>query len=180
MARLLERFRKEIIPTLCKEMGYKNPLEAPRLQKIVVNVGAGEGSHNAKVIETVTQDLSLVTGQRPIVTKARKSISNFKIREGSSVGCCVTLRGRRMYEFLDRLVNVALPRIRDFRGISPNGFDERGNYTLGIREHVIFPEIDYEKVESPYGMNITLVVRCKNKEESRKLLRHLGLPFRSS
>ncbi|MBI4436999.1 MAG: 50S ribosomal protein L5 [Candidatus Omnitrophica bacterium] len=179
MARLLDRYHKEIVPAMCKRFGYQNPLQSPRLQKVVVNVGAGEGAHDPKMIEVVTQELALITGQCPMVTKAKKSISNFKIREGSPVGCRVTLRGARMYEFFDRLVNATLPRIRDFRGVSLTSFDEGGNYTLGIKEQVIFPEIEYDKIEKTYGMDITFVINSKNKEESQELLRLLGMPFRT-
>lgn len=180
MTRLLERYRKEVVPTLVKHFGYHNPLQAPCLLKIVVNVGAGEGAHDPKVIETVSKELAQITGQKPVVTKAKKAISNFKIKKGSSVGCCVTLRGKRMYEFLDRLVNVTLPRIRDFRGVSPNAFDGQGNFTLGLKEQTIFPEIEYDKVETVYGMDITLVIRCRSTEESRELLKLLGMPFRAN
>ena len=180
MARLLERYHKDIVPTLTKRFGYTNPLESPRLQKIVVNVGAGEGAHDPKMIETCLQELALITGQKPVVTKAKKAISNFKIRKGDSIGCKVTLRDRRMYEFLDRLVNAALPRIRDFRGISPHSFDERGHYTLGLSDQAIFPEMEYDKIEKTYGMDITFVTHSRSKEESRELLKLLGMPFRSS
>lgn len=180
MSRLLERYRKEIVPELSKRFGYTNPLQSPRLQKIVVNVGAGEGAQDPKIIEVCLQELALITGQRPVVTKAKKAISNFKIREGSTIGCKVTLRGRRMYEFMDRLVNVALPRIRDFRGLSPRSFDGGGHYTFGLTEQVIFPEIEYDKVEKTYGMDITFVIRSHSQEESRELLRLLGMPFRSN
>ena len=180
MARLLEHYRKEIVPTLNKQFGYHNPLQSPRLQKIVINVGVGEGAQDPKIIEVCLQELALISGQRPIVTKAKKAISNFKIREGSTIGCKVTLRGRRMYEFMDRLVNVALPRIRDFRGISPRSFDEGGHYTLGLSEQAIFPEIEYNKLEKTYGMDITFVIRSNSKEESKELLRLLGMPFRSN
>jgi len=180
MARLLDRYHKEVIPAICKRFGYRNPLQAPRLKKVVVNVGAGEGAHDPKMIEVVTQELALITGQRPMVTKAKKSISNFKIRQGDPVGCVVTLRGRRMYEFFDRLVNATLPRIRDFRGVPETSFDEGGNYTLGLKEQVIFPEIEYDKVEKTYGMDITFVIHSNGKEESRELLRLLGMPFRTT
>jgi len=180
MARLLTRYRKEVVPAMCKRFGYQNPLEAPRLKKIVINVGAGEGAHDPKLIEVIVQEIGHITGQRPVVTKAKKSISNFKIREGDPVGCRVTLRGRKMYEFMDRLVNVALPRIRDFRGVSPTAFDGRGNYTLGLKEQIIFPEIEYDKAEKIYGMDITLVIDCKTKEESQEFLKLLGMPFRST
>ena len=180
MARLLERYRKEIVPALSKQFGYHNPLGSPRLQKIVINVGAGEGAQDPKIIEVCLQELAMITGQRPVVTKAKKAISNFKIRKGSTIGCKVTLRGRRMYEFMDRLVNVALPRIRDFRGISPRSFDAGGHYTLGLSEQLIFPEIEYDKIEKTYGMDITFVIRSNSQEESKELLRLLGMPFRSN
>ena len=180
MSRLLERYRKEIVPALNKQFGYTNPLQSPRLQKIVVNAGVGEGAHDPKIIEVCLQELALITGQRPVVTKAKKAISNFKIREGSTIGCKVTLRGRRMYEFMDRLVNVTLPRIRDFRGLSPRSFDGGGHYTFGLTEQVIFPEIEYDKVEKTYGMDITFVIQSHSQEESKELLRLLGMPFRSN
>lgn len=180
MARLLERYRKEIVPALNKQFGYANPLQSPRLQKIVINVGVGEGATDPKIIEVCLQELALITGQRPIVTKAKKAISNFKIRKGSTIGCKVTLRGRRMYEFMDRLVSIALPRIRDFRGISSKSFDGGGHYTLGLSDQVIFPEIEYDKVEKTYGMDITFVIRSRSQEESRELLKQLGMPFRSN
>ena len=177
MARLFERYRKEIMPALSKQFGYQNPLASPRLRKIVVNAGIGEGAHDPKIVEVCLQELAMITGQRPIVTKAKKAISNFKIRKGSAIGCKVTLRGRRMYEFMDRLVNVALPRIRDFRGISPRSFDEGGHYTLGLSEQMIFPEIEYDKIEKTYGMDITFVIHSNSQEESRELLKLLGMPF---
>ena len=180
MARLLERYRKEIMPKLGKQFGYTHPLETPRLKKIVINAGVGEGAQDPKIIEVCLQELALITGQRPIVTKAKKAISNFKIRKGSTIGCKVTLRGKRMYEFMDRLVNVALPRIRDFRGISPRSFDKGGHYTLGLAEQLIFPEIEYDKIEKTYGMDITFVIYSKSQEESRELLKLLGMPFRSN
>ena len=180
MARLLARYRKEIVSAMSKRFGYRNPLEAPRLKKIVINVGAGEGAHDPKLIEVIVQEIGRITGQRPVVTKAKKSISNFKIREGDPVGCRVTLRGKKMYEFMDRLVNVALPRIRDFRGVPLTAFDGKGNYTLGLKEQTIFPEIEYDKAEKIYGMDITLVIDCKTKEESQEFLRLLGMPFRAT
>ena len=180
MARLLERYRKEVVPVLNKQFGYTHPLQSPRLQKIVINAGVGEGAHDPKIIEVCLQELAMITGQRPVVTKAKKAISNFKIREGDAIGCKVTLRGRRMYEFMDRLVNIALPRIRDFRGISPKSFDEGGHYTLGLNDQVIFPEIEYDKVEKTYGMDITFVIHSHSQEESRELLKLLGMPFRSN
>ncbi|RMF84071.1 MAG: 50S ribosomal protein L5 [Nitrospirae bacterium] len=178
MARLLERYRKEIVPLLREEFGYKNPMEVPRLEKIVVNVGMGEGARSPELLDAAAEELAAITGQRPVITRARKSIANFRIRAGMPVGCRVTLRGRRMYEFLDRLVNASLPRIRDFRGVSPKAFDGRGNYTLGLKEQIIFPEIHYDKVKNVHGMDICIVSTAKTDEEARALLRHLGMPFR--
>ena len=177
-ARLKERFEKEIRPALVKEFGFKNPMQAPRLEKVVVNMGLGEAINNGKIIDASVEQLGQLTGQKPVITKARKSIANFKLRQGQSIGAMVTLRGARAYEFLDRLVNIALPRVRDFKGVSPKAFDGKGNYTLGIREQIIFPEIDYDKVEKIKGMNITVVTTARNDEEGRALLRFLGMPFR--
>ncbi len=177
-ARLKERFEKEIRPALVKEFGFKNPMQAPRLEKVVVNMGLGEAINNGKIIDASVEQLGQLTGQKPVITKARKSIANFKLRQGQSIGAMVTLRGDRAYEFLDRLVNIALPRVRDFKGVSPKAFDGKGNYTLGIREQIIFPEIDYDKVEKIKGMNITVVTTARNDEEGRALLRFLGMPFR--
>ena len=175
--RLLERYRKEIAPSLAKQFQCKNLLAAPRLEKIVVNVGCGEAAHDAKVLEAVQRDLSLITGQRPLVTRAKKAISNFKIREQDPVGCKVTLRRARMYEFLDRLVHIALPRIRDFRGLSPRGFDQHGNYSFGLKEHTIFPEIPVDQVTFPIGMDIALVISARTREEGLALLKEFGFPF---
>ena len=175
--RLLERYRKEIVPTLAKQFGHKNPLAVARLEKIVVNVGCGEAAHDAKMLEAVQRDIALITGQRPLVTRAKKAISNFKIREKDPVGCKVTLRRARMYEFLDRLVHVALPRIRDFRGLSPKGFDAKGNYSFGLEEHTIFPEIEIDKVHVVFGMDIAVVTRATSPEESTALLRAFEFPF---
>ena len=180
MSRLQDQYRKVVVPAICKRFGYQNTLQAPRLSKIVINAGVGEAAHDAKWIEVVVQELSQITGQHPVVTRAKKSISNFKIREGSPVGCRVTLRGKRMYEFMDRFVNITLPRIRDFRGIPVNAFDQQGNYTLGLKEQTIFPEIEYDRAEKIYGMDITWVIRGKGKEESQELLKLLGMPFRTS
>ncbi|MCM8765875.1 MAG: 50S ribosomal protein L5 [Candidatus Omnitrophica bacterium] len=180
MARLLEKYKKEIVPALKEELGYKNPLQVPRLEKVVINMGVGEGAHDIKVIEEAMQSLALISGQKPVMTRARKSISNFKIKKGDPVGCKVTLRRERMYEFLDRFINVALPRIRDFRGLSPHGFDENGNYSLGINEYTVFPEIEYDKVQHILGMDITIVVKAKDRRESFLLLKHLGMPFRET
>ena len=177
-ARLRLRFASEVLPELMKELGFKNPMQAPRLDKIVVNMGLGEAINNGKIIDASVEQLAAITGQKPVVTKARKSIANFKLRQGQSIGAMVTLRGDRMYEFFDRLVSVALPRVRDFKGVSPKAFDGKGNYTLGVREQVIFPEINYDKVEKIKGLNITVVTTARNDEEGRALLRHLGMPFR--
>jgi len=179
MARLKEFYWQKVVPALRQELGYANIMQVPRLEKIVVNMGLGEATQNTKVLESGVSDLSLITGQKPIVTKAHKSIANFKLREGVAIGCAVTLRGERMYEFLDRLVNIALPRVRDFRGVSDRSFDGRGNYSLGIREHTIFPEINLDKVEQVKGFTISMVTTAKTDAEGRALLRALGMPFRS-
>jgi large subunit ribosomal protein L5 len=162
-----------------KELGFANPMQAPRLEKIVVNMGLGEAISNGKIIDASVAQLTMIAGQKPVVTKSRKSIANFKLRQGQSIGVMVTLRGDRMYEFVDRLISVALPRVRDFKGVSPKAFDGKGNYTLGIREQIIFPEINYDQVEKIKGMNITVVTTARNDEEGRALLRHLGMPFRT-
>jgi large subunit ribosomal protein L5 len=177
-ARLRERYEKEIRPALVKELGLKNPMQAPRVDKVVVNMGIGEAISNGKILDASVEQLTAISGQKPVVTKARKSIANFKLREGQSIGAMVTLRGDRAYEFLDRLLNVALPRVRDFRGVSPKAFDGKGNYTLGVKEQIIFPEINYDRVEKIKGLNITVVTTARNDEEGRALLRHLGMPFR--
>ncbi|HQR28849.1 MAG TPA: 50S ribosomal protein L5 [Anaeromyxobacteraceae bacterium] len=177
-ARLKERYEKEIRASLVKEFGFKNPMQAPRIEKVVVNMGLGEAIQNGKILDASLEQLSAITGQKPVVTKARKSIANFKLRQGQSIGAMVTLRGDRAYEFLDRLVSVALPRVRDFKGVSPKAFDGKGNYTLGVKEQIIFPEINYDKVEKIKGLNITVVTTARNDEEGRALLRHLGMPFR--
>ena len=177
-ARLKERFEKEIRPALMKEFGYKSVMAVPKIEKVVVNMGLGEATANAKLIDTGADELARITGQKPVITKARKSIANFKLRQGQSIGAMVTLRGDRAYEFLDRLVNLALPRVRDFKGVSPKAFDGKGNYTLGVREQIIFPEINYDRVEKIKGMNITVVTTARNDEEGRALLRSLGMPFR--
>jgi len=177
-ARLKKRYEAEVRPELMKEFGFKNPMQAPKLEKIVVNMGLGEAINNGKIIDASVEQLGSITGQKPVVTKSRKSIANFKLRQGQSIGAMVTLRGDRMYEFFDRLVSVALPRVRDFKGVSPKAFDGKGNYTLGVREQIIFPEINYDKVEKIKGMNITVVTTARNDEEGRALLRHLGMPFR--
>ena len=178
MARLKDRYKKEIAPALAKEFGIENPMAIPKLEKIVVNMGVGEAIANAKVLDTATEELRSVTGQKPVITKAKKSIAAFKLRQGMNIGTMVTLRGDRMYEFLDRLISVALPRVRDFRGISAKAFDGRGNYTLGIREQLIFPEIDFNKVDKTRGMNISIVTTAKTDEQARSLLKALGMPFR--
>ena len=178
--RLRERFRTAVIPTLMKERGYTNPFQVPRLEKIVINMGVGEGKENPKVMDFAVADLQMITGQKPVVTRAKKSIANFKLRENSPIGCKVTLRGARMYEFLDRLVNVALPRVRDFKGVPPKAFDGRGNYALGLKEQVIFPEIEYDKVDKVRGMDVIMVTSARTDEEAKALLAHLGVPFRES
>ncbi|MBI1963813.1 MAG: 50S ribosomal protein L5 [Candidatus Rokubacteria bacterium] len=177
-ARLRLTYQSAVLPALMKERGYANPWQVPRLDKIVINMGVGEGRENAKVLDFATADLQSITGQKPIVTRAKKSIANFKLREGVPIGAKVTLRGARMYEFLDRLVNVALPRVRDFKGVPPKGFDGRGNYALGLREQVIFPEIVYDKVDKIRGMDINIVTTARTDEEAKALLTHLGMPFR--
>ncbi len=178
MARLKEYYRKEVIPLLSKKFGYKNPWEAPRLDKIVINMGVGDAIQNPKLLDAAADDLTMIAGQRPVITRAKKSISNFRLRTGMAIGCKVTLRGERMYEFWDRLVNVAIPRIRDFRGLLVKSFDGRGNYTLGIKEQVIFPEINYDKVEKLRGMDITIATTARTDEEAMELLGALGMPFR--
>ena len=178
--RMRDRFRTAVIPALMKEREYTNPFQVPRLMKVVINMGVGEGKENAKVIDFATADLEAIAGQKPVVTRARKSIANFKLRENSPIGCKVTLRGPRMYEFLDRLVNVALPRVRDFKGVPPKGFDGRGNFNMGLREQIIFPEIVYDKVDKVRGMDITMVTTAGTDEEAKALLAQLGVPFRES
>jgi large subunit ribosomal protein L5 len=176
--RLKERFQHTVVAGLLKERGYTNPWQVPRLHKIVINMGVGEGRENAKVLDFATADLQAISGQKPVITRAKKSIANFKLREGVPIGAKVTLRGDRMYEFLDRLVNVALPRVRDFKGVPPKGFDGRGNYALGLREQLIFPEIVYDKIDKVRGMDINIVTTARTDEEARALLTHLGMPFR--
>jgi len=177
MARLQDRYRSEIVPTLMEEFAYKNVMQVPKLQKIVVNVGLGEAIANARAIDAAVGDLSTITGQKPVVTRAKRSIAAFKLREGMPIGAMVTLRGPRMYEFLDRLVNITLPRIRDFRGVSPNAFDGRGNYTLGLREQLAFPEIEYDRIDKTRGLEMSFVSTARNDEEGRRLLALLGIPF---
>jgi large subunit ribosomal protein L5 len=176
--RLKEHYQSAVVPALTKEFGYKNPMAVPKLEKISINIGMGEATQNAKLLDGAVNELGQITGQRPVVTKARKSIAAFKLREGMSIGCMVTLRGDRMYEFFDRLVNVALARVRDFRGLSTKSFDGRGNYTLGIRDQLIFPEIDYAKVEKTKGMNVCITTTARTDAEGLALLRQLGMPFR--
>ena len=177
MARLKEQYASEFAPALMKKFAYKSPMEIPKLDKIVINVGCGEAKENAKVIDAVVSDLSKITGQKPVVCKARKSVANFKVREGMNIGVKVTLRGARMYEFLDRLFNLALPRVRDFRGISGDSFDGRGNYSLGLKEQLIFPEIDYDKIDKVRGMDIIFVTTAKTDEQAKELLSLMGAPF---
>jgi large subunit ribosomal protein L5 len=179
-ARLKEHYTKKVVPALTKEFSYKNVMAVPKIQKISVNIGLGEATQNPKLMDGAVNEMALIAGQRPVVTKARKSIAAFKLREKMSIGCTVTLRGDRMYEFFDRLVNVALPRVRDFRGVSSKSFDGRGNYTLGIRDQLIFPEIDYNKVEKVKGMNVCITTTAKTDAEGLALLKHLGMPFRAS
>jgi large subunit ribosomal protein L5 len=180
MNRLREKYEKEVAPALKKEFGYSNVMAVPRISKIVVNMGLGEATQNAKLIDTGADELARITGQKAAVRRAKKSVAAFKVRQGMPIGSMVTLRGERMYEFLDRLCSIALPRVRDFRGISPKGFDGRGNYTLGLRDQIIFPEIDYMKVDKTRGMNVSVVTTAKTDEEARKLLQLIGLPFRSN
>jgi large subunit ribosomal protein L5 len=180
MSRLKERYSKEVAPALTKEFGYKNVMAIPKIEKVVVNMGLGEATGNAKIVDTGVDEIARVTGQKPVVTRAKKSIAQFKVRKGMPIGTMVTLRGDRMWEFLDRLISIALPRVRDFRGVSPRGFDGRGNYTLGLKDQLLFPEIDYMKVDKARGMNISVVTTAKTDEESRKLLQLLGMPFRTN
>ncbi len=180
MSRLKERYLKDVVPTLQKEFGYKNIMAVPKITRVVVNMGLGEATQNAKIIDAGSDDLGRITGQKAAVTRARKSIAAFKVREGMAVGAKVTLRGAQMYEFLDRLISIALPRVRDFKGVSPKGFDGRGNYTLGLRDQLLFPEIDYLKVDKARGMNISMVTTAKTDEEARKLLQLIGMPFRTN
>lgn len=180
MARLQERYREEVVPELMQEFGYQNVMQVPKLEKIVVNIGLGEAVQNARAIDAAVGDLAAITGQKPVVTRAKKSIAAFKLRAGMPIGAMVTLRGPRMYEFLDRLTSITLPRIRDFRGVSPNSFDGRGNYTLGLREQLAFPEIDYDKVDKTRGLEMSFVTTAHNDEQGRRLLTLLGMPFARS
>lgn len=178
MARLRELYVKEVAPQLAEKFQYKSPMQIPKLDKIVLNMGLGEAIQNVKILETASEELAQISGQKPVITRARQSIAAFKLRKGMPIGCMVTLRGDRMYEFYDKLVNIALPRVRDFRGVSPKSFDGRGNYTLGVREHIIFPEIDYDKIDKIKGLNITIVTTAQTDDEARELLALLGMPFR--
>jgi large subunit ribosomal protein L5 len=180
MSRLKDKYQKEVMPALKKEFGYANTMAIPKIRKVVINMGVGEATSNSKIVDTAADELSKISGQKAAVRRAKKSIAAFKVREGMPIGAMVTLRGERMYEFLDRLMSIALPRVRDFKGISPKGFDGRGNYTLGLRDQIIFPEIDYMKVDKARGMNVSLVTSAKTDEEARKLLQLIGLPFRSN
>ncbi|PYQ68990.1 MAG: 50S ribosomal protein L5 [Acidobacteria bacterium] len=179
-ARLKEKYTKDVVPALKKEFGYKNVMAVPKVHKIVVNMGLGEATSNAKIVDTGADELARITGQKPVVRRAKKSIAAFKVRKGMPIGTMVTLRGERMWEFLDRLMTIALPRVRDFKGVSPRGFDGRGNYTLGLRDQLLFPEIDYMKVDKARGMNVSVVTTAKTDEEARKLLQFIGMPFRQS
>jgi large subunit ribosomal protein L5 len=179
MSRLKDRYSKDVVPALAKEFGYKNVMAIPKIEKVVVNMGLGEATGNAKIVDVGVDEIARVTGQKPVITRSKKSIAQFKVRKGMPIGAMVTLRGDRMWEFLDRLISIALPRVRDFRGVSPRGFDGRGNYTLGLKDQLLFPEIDYMKVDKARGMNISVVTTAKTDEESRKLLQLLGMPFRT-
>ena len=179
ISRLHERYRKDAVPALTKRFGYPNTMAVPRVSKVTVNIGLGEASQNVKLLDTAAQELGLIAGQKPVITRAKKSIANFKIRKGMPIGCMVTLRGERMYEFLDRLTSVVFPRVRDFKGLPPNSFDGRGNYTLGLKDQLVFPEIDYTRVDKIKGMNITITTTAHNDEEGRELLKLLGVPFRT-
>ena len=178
MSRLKEKYQTDVVPALQKEFGYTNVMAVPRIRKVVVNMGLGEATANAKIIDTGSEELSRITGQKPVTRRAKKSIAQFKVRKGQPIGTMVTLRGERMWEFLDRLVTIALPRVRDFKGVSPKGFDGRGNYTLGLRDQLLFPEIDYMKVDKARGMNVSVVTSARSDEEARKLLQFIGMPFR--
>ena len=177
--RLHEKYRKEAMPALTKRFGYKNSMAVPRVSKVTLNIGLGEASQNVKLLDTAAAELGQIAGQKPVITRAKKSIANFKIRKGMAIGCMVTLRGERMYEFLDRLASIVLPRVRDFKGLPPNSFDGRGNYTLGLKDQLVFPEIDYTRVDKIKGMNITITTTARSDEEGRELLKQLGVPFRA-
>jgi large subunit ribosomal protein L5 len=180
MSRLKDKYRKEVVPALTKEFGYKNVMAVPRIDKVVVNMGLGEATSNAKLVDVGADELARITGQRPVTRRAKKSIAAFKVRKGMPIATMVTLRGERMWEFLDRLMSIALPRVRDFKGVSPRGFDGRGNYTLGLRDQLLFPEIDYMKVDKARGMNVSVVTTAKTDQEARKLLQFIGMPFRQN
>jgi large subunit ribosomal protein L5 len=180
MTRLKEKYQKDVVPALQKEFGYKNVMAVPKIEKVVVNMGLGEATSNAKLIDTGADEIARNTGQKPVTRRAKKSIAQFKVRKGQPIASMVTLRGERMWEFLDRLMNIALPRVRDFKGVSPKGFDGRGNYTLGLRDQLLFPEIDYMKVDKARGMNVSVVTTAKTDQEARKLLQFIGMPFRQS
>jgi large subunit ribosomal protein L5 len=177
-SRLKDKYLKEVVPALRKEFNYSNPMQVPAINKVVVNIGMGEAIQNAKAMDAAISDLATITGQRPVITRAKRSVAAFKLREGMQIGCMVTLRGERMYYFLDKLMNVALPRLRDFQGVSPDAFDGRGNYTLGLREQLVFPEIDYDKIDKVRGMEVSIVTTARNDEEGRELLKLMGMPFR--
>lgn len=177
MARLKQYYKDEIVSQLSKEFGYKNVMQIPKITKIVVNMGLGEALQNIKILESASEEIAAITGQKPVITRAKKSIASFKLRDGNPIGCMVTLRRERMYEFLDRFINISLARVRDFRGVSPKGFDGRGNYTVGIKEQIIFPEISYDKIDKIKGMNITIVTTAKTNEEGKALLKYFGMPF---
>jgi len=179
ISRMHDRYRKDVVPALTKRFNYPNTMAVPRVKKVTVNIGLGEASQNVKLLDTAAQELGLIAGQKPVITRAKKSIANFKIRKGMPIGCMVTLRGERMYEFLDRLANIVLPRLRDFKGLPPNSFDGRGNYTLGLRDQLVFPEIDYTRVDKIKGMNVTITTSARSDEEGRELLKLLGVPFRA-
>ena len=180
MTRLREKYQKDVVPALQKEFGYKNIMAVPKIDKVVVNMGLGEATSNAKLVDTGADEIARITGQRPVTRRAKKSIAQFKVRKGQPIATMVTLRGERMWEFLDRLMNIALPRVRDFKGVSPKGFDGRGNYTLGLRDQLLFPEIDYMKVDKARGMNVSVVTTARTDQEARKLLQFIGMPFRQS
>lgn len=180
MSTLREKYYEEVLPALMEKFSYRNSMEVPRIEKIVINMGIGEGKENPKLLDAAVKELAQITGQRPVITKAKKSVASFKLREGMSIGCKVTLRGGRMYDFMNKLINVALPRVRDFRGISPKAFDGRGNYSLGLKEQIIFPEIVYDEVEKIQGMDIAIITTAKTDEEAKELLRLLGMPFRAA
>jgi large subunit ribosomal protein L5 len=177
-SRLKEKYNKEVVPALRKEFNYDNPMQVPAVNKVVVNIGMGEAIQNAKAMDAAVSDLATITGQRPVITRAKHSVATFKLREGMQIGCMVTLRGERMYYFLDKLMNVALPRLRDFQGVSPDAFDGRGNYTLGLREQLVFPEIDYDKIDKVRGMEVSIVTTARTDEEGRRLLKLMGMPFK--